>query len=79
VEATVDAVSGSGSVARAAEAVHPPDAPTPLGYEAAIASVRRRVRAVRAVLLAAITLLPARFAGLANRRPFSSISPRGPY
>lgn len=64
VEAAVDAVSARGSVARAVEVVHPPDAPTPLGYEAAIASVRRRVRAVHAVLLAAITLLPARFAGL---------------
>jgi hypothetical protein len=65
VEAAVDAVSTAGSVARAADVVHPADAPTPLSYDAAIASVRRRVRAVRAVLLAAITLLPVRFAGLA--------------
>jgi hypothetical protein len=64
VEAVVDAVTAAGSVAHASEAVHPADAPTPLSYEAAIASVRRRVRAVRAVLLAAITLLPERFAGL---------------
>jgi hypothetical protein len=64
VEAVVDAVTASGGAAGAAEAVHPPDAPEPLSYEAAIASVRRRVRAVRAVLLAAITLLPAHFAGL---------------
>jgi hypothetical protein len=65
VEAAADAVSATGSVARATDVVHPPDAPVPLSYDAAIASVRRRVRAVRAVLLAAITLLPARFAGLA--------------
>jgi hypothetical protein len=64
VEAAADAVGAAGSVARAADVVHPPDAPAPLGYDAAIASVRRRVRAVRAVLLAAITLLPVRFAGL---------------
>ena len=64
VEAVVDAVVATGSVAQAAEAVHPADAPEPLSYEAAIASVRRRVRAVRAVLLAAITLLPAHFGGL---------------
>ena len=64
VEAAVDAVDARGSVAKAAEAVHPADVPRPLSYEAAIASVRRRVRAVRAVLLAAITLLPAHFAGL---------------
>jgi hypothetical protein len=64
VEAVVDAVSATGSVAEAAEAVHPADAPEPLSYESAIASVRRRVRAVRAVLLAAITLLPAHFADL---------------
>lgn len=64
VEAAADAVSATGSVAKAVDVVHPPDAPRPLGYDAAIASVRRRVRAVRAVLLAAVTLLPARFAGL---------------
>jgi hypothetical protein len=64
VEAVVDAVSSAGSVARAADVVHPPDAPTALGYEAVIAAMRRRVRAVRAVLLAAITLMPACFAGL---------------
>jgi hypothetical protein len=65
VEAVIDAVAATGSVAEAAEAVHPADADEPLSYEAAIASVRRRVRAVRAVLLAALTLLPRRFAGLA--------------
>lgn len=64
VEAVVDTVSASGSMAKAAEAVHPADAPRPLSYEAALASVRRRARAVRAALLAAITLLPAHFAGL---------------
>lgn len=64
VEAAVDAVTATGSVAEAAEAVHPADAPEPLSYEAALASVRRRVRGVRAVLLAAITLLPDRFGGL---------------
>ena len=61
----MDVVDATSSVAGAADVVHPPDAPTPLGYDAAIASVRRRVRAMRAVLLAAITLLPERFAGLA--------------
>jgi hypothetical protein len=65
VEAVVDAVAGAGSVAAAADVVHPPDASKPLGYEAAVASIGRRVRAVRAVLVAAITLLPERFAGLA--------------
>lgn len=64
VEAVVDTVTETGSVSAAAEAVHPADAPTPLSYEAAIASVRRRARALHAVLLAAITLLPSRFAGL---------------
>lgn len=64
VEAVVDAVTAAGSVAKAAEAVHPADASRPLSYEAAVVSVRRRAQAVRAVLLAAITLLPARFAGL---------------
>jgi hypothetical protein len=64
VETVVDAVAAEGSVAKAAEVVHPADAPKPLSYDAAIASVARRVRAVRAALLALIGLLPERFSGL---------------
>jgi hypothetical protein len=64
VEAVVDAVEQAGSIAAAVESVHPADAEDALGLEGAQRSIRRRVVAVRAALLAIITLLPAQFVGV---------------
>ncbi len=61
VVATVEAV---GSVSAAVDVVHPPDARGAIGLEGALRSIRRRVRAVRAALLAIATLMPERFAGV---------------
>jgi hypothetical protein len=65
VEAVVVAVEQAGGVAAAVDSVHPADADDAIGLEGARRSMRRRVRAVHAALLAIITLMPERFAGIA--------------
>jgi hypothetical protein len=64
VEAVVAAVEQAGGVTAALEAVHPADAEDAVGLQGALRSMRRRVGAVHAVLLAIITLLPEHFAGV---------------
>jgi len=64
VERVIATVEAAGGVSAAVDAVHPPDAEKPVGLVCALRSIRRRVRAVRAALIAVITLLPARFGGL---------------
>lgn len=64
VEQVVDAVEAAGGVAAAVDAVHPPDTEDAIGLVCALRSIRRRVRAVRAALLAIATLMPERFAGV---------------
>jgi hypothetical protein len=64
VEQVVAAVEAAGSVTAAVDAVHPPDVEEPIGLAGALRSIRRRVRAVRAALLAIATLLPERFTGV---------------
>jgi hypothetical protein len=65
VEDVVAAVEEAGSVAAAVDAVHPPQADDAIGLVGALRSMHRRVRAVRAALLAIATLMPERFAGVA--------------
>lgn len=65
VEAVVAAVEAAGSVGAAVDVVHPPDAYIAIGFAGAVRSIRRRVAAVRAALVAIITLLPERFVGVA--------------
>ncbi len=65
VEDVVAAVEQAGSVAAAVDAVHPPEADDAIGLVCALRAMRRRVRAVRAALLAIATLMPERFAGVA--------------
>jgi hypothetical protein len=65
VEAVVDAVERAGSVSAAVEAVYPADAERAIGLTCAKRALRRRVRAIRAALLAIATLLAERFAGVA--------------
>jgi hypothetical protein len=48
----------------ALETVHPADAEDAVGLQGALRSMRRRVGAVHAALLAIITLLPERFPGV---------------
>lgn len=64
VEDIVVAVEAAGGVSRAVDAVYPPDADDAIGLSSALRSIRRRVAAVRAALLAILTLMPERFAGL---------------
>jgi hypothetical protein len=64
VEQVVATVEAAGGVAAAVDRIHPPEAESPIGLAGALRSVRRRVRAVRAALLAIVTLLPARFVGV---------------
>jgi hypothetical protein len=64
VEAVVAAVEQVGGLAPAVESVHPADAEDAIGLEGARRSMRRRVRAVHAALLAIVTLMPDRFAGI---------------
>jgi len=64
VEHVVATVEAAGSVSAAVDVVHPPDARGAIGLEGALRSIRRRVRAVRAALLAIATLMPERFAGV---------------
>lgn len=63
VEAVVSAVEQEGGVTAALETVHPANADGALGLQGALRSMRRRVRAVRAALLAVITLMPEWFTG----------------
>lgn len=63
VEAVVAAVEQRGGVTAALEAVHPAEAEGAIGLQGALRSMRRRVGAVHAALLAIITLMPERFAG----------------
>lgn len=63
VEAVVAAVEQAGGVTAAVEAVHPPEAEGAIGLQGALRSMRRRVSAVHAALLAIITLMPERFGG----------------
>lgn len=63
VEAVVAAVEQAGGVTAALEAVHPAEAENAIGLQGALRSMRRRVSAVHAALLAIITLMPERFAG----------------
>jgi hypothetical protein len=65
VEATVAAVEQAGGIAGAVDAVHPPEAEDAIGLVGAVRSMRRRVHAVRAALLAIATLMPERFVGVA--------------
>lgn len=64
VEAVVLAVEQSGGVAAAVEIVHPAWEPDAIGSVCAMRSIRRRLRAVRAALLAVVTLLPAHLLGV---------------
>lgn len=64
VERVVGAVEAAGGVTAAVDAVHPPDAEDAIGLVCALRSIRRRVRAVRAALLAIATLMPDRFLGV---------------
>jgi hypothetical protein len=64
VEAVVLAVEQAGSVAAAVEVVHPADAQDAIGSVSALLWVRRRLRAVRAAMLAIVTLLPERLSGV---------------
>jgi hypothetical protein len=64
VEHVVTTVEAAGGVSAAVDVVHPPDAEEPVGLVCALRSIRRRVRAVRAALVAVATLLAERFAGV---------------
>jgi hypothetical protein len=64
IEAVVAKIEAAGSVAAAVDAVHPPDAGDPIGLVCALRSMRRRLSAVRAALLAIATLMPERFVGV---------------
>ena len=65
VEAAVHAVAQSGSITAAVELVHAAEAARAIGPVCARRSIRRRLRALRAALLALVTLLPQRLAGIA--------------
>ena len=64
VEHVVASVEAAGGISAAVDVVHPPDAEEPVGLVGALRSIRRRVRAVRAALVAIATLLPEHFAGV---------------
>lgn len=63
IEAVVATVESAGGVAAAVDRLRPPDAPDAVGLSCALRWIRRRVAAVRAALLAIVTLLPERFEG----------------
>ena len=63
VEEVVGAVEQAGGVTAAVESVHPAEAEEAIGLQGALRSMRRRVSAVYAALLAIITLMAERFAG----------------
>lgn len=65
VEAVVLAVEQTGSIAAAIEQVHPADAGRAIGPVCARRSIRRRLRGVRAALLAFVTLLPEQLSNVA--------------
>lgn len=65
VELTMLAVEQAGSVAAAVEDVYPATAARAIGPTCAMRAIRRRVHAVRAALLAFVTLMPERMAGVA--------------
>lgn len=65
VEAAVLTVEQAGSIASAVEHVHPAEAERAIGSVCAQRWLRRRVRAVRAALLAIVTLMPERLSGIA--------------
>ena len=65
VEAVVAAVEQAGGVTAALDTVHPAEAEDAIETQGALRSMRRRVRAVHAALLAILTLLPERLAGVA--------------
>jgi len=65
VETVVAAVEQAGSVAQALDVVHPPDTEDAVSFESARRSLYRRLRAVRAALLAVVTLLPELLVGVA--------------
>lgn len=65
VEDTVSATERAGGVAAAIDLVRPPDVDDAVGLVGAERWLRRRVAAVRAALLAIVTLMPERFAGVA--------------
>lgn len=65
IEDVVAAIEHAGSVAAAVDVVHPPEAEDAVGLVGALRSMRRRVRAVHAVLVAVATLMTERFAGVA--------------
>jgi hypothetical protein len=65
VEAVVLAVERAGSIAAAVELVHPAQSDVAIGTVCAMRSIRRRLRSVRAALLAIVTLLPEHFRGVA--------------
>jgi hypothetical protein len=65
VEAAVLAVEQAGSIATAVEQVHPAEADRAIGVVCAQRSLRRRLRAARAALLAIVTLMPERLSGIA--------------
>lgn len=65
VEAVVAAVEQAGGVTAALDSVHPAEAEEAIEHQGALRSMRRRVCAVHAALLAIITLLPELFSGVA--------------
>ena len=65
VEDAVAAVERAGSLAAAVDVVRPPDIDDAVGLVCAQRWLRRRVVAVRAALLAIVTLLAERFLGVA--------------
>lgn len=65
IEAVVRTVERSGGLAAAIDIVHPADVKRPIGPVCAARWIRRRLQAVRAALLAIVSLLPERLAGIA--------------
>jgi hypothetical protein len=65
IEAVVATVEQVGSAAAAVEQVHPQDQRRAVGHACALRSIRRRLRAVRAVLVALVTWLPEQLCGVA--------------
>lgn len=57
IEDVVDAVEQAGSIASAIETLHPAEAQDAIGLIAAHRSIQRRLRPIRAALLACVTLL----------------------
>ena len=61
VEGVVATVEAAGSAAAAVDSLRPPDVDDAIGLDGALRWIRRRVAAVRAALLAIVTLMPERF------------------